>query len=440
MQLDDLTPDGLQGGTQTCDRSGLPISRRTLLASGLLGAVGTAAAAPRQVLTVAAFPLVDKIIEAAIPEWRKLHPEVDIKVLSRPYSDHHTAMTTALSTAVYLPDVMALEVSYVGRFAQGEGLADLTQAPFDIARLRQRYVGYAYDQATNRRGEVVAAPADIGPGTLLYRADILGKAGVSVEQLTRSWDSYVEAGIRIKRNTGAYLIANVAEIKDIVLRTGIQPGEGLYFDKDSRVLVTSPRFVRAFEVARKVRQHQLDARVGAWSNDWAEGLKRGHLATELGGAWLVGQLNNWVAPDTRGLWRAAQLPEGAFAAYGGSFYAIPRHSAPANKALAWEFIQMMTLNRELQFAAFKAQDSFPALVETYDDAFFDAPLPFLGGQKARLIWREAARRITAVHVHKQNNFADEVIGTELDHVLDDGKDIQQALADAKTLIARRAFR
>ena len=101
---------------------------------------------------------------------------------------------------------------------------------------------------------------------------------------------------------------------------------------------------------------------------------------------------------------------------------------------------MMTLDRELQFAAFKAQDSFPALVETYDDPFFEEGLPFLGGQKARLIWREAARRITAVKVHKQNNFADEVISAELDHVLDEGKGIEQALADAGRLIARRAHR
>ena len=423
---------------------GLP-ARRALLASGLAalwpaGAHVQAAGPARKVLTVAAFPLVDKIVEAALPQWRRLHPDVELKVLSRPYADHHTAMTTALSTAVYLPDVMALEQSYVGRFAQGTGLDDLTRPPFDIARHRARFAPYAYDQATTRSGAVVAAPGDIGPGTLLYRTDVLAKAGVQPEDLTRSWDSYVAAGIQIKRKTGAFLIGNVQAVKNILMRSGAKPGEGLYFDKDSRVLVNTPRFVRAFEVARQLRLHQLDARVGEWTNDWAEGFKRGTLATEMSGAWLVGQLNNWVAPDTKGLWRASQLPENAYAAYGGAFYAVPRHSAPENKALAWSFIQMMTLDRERQFAAFKSQDAFPALVDCYDDPFFDEPLPFLGGQKARLLWREAARRITAMPVHKQSTFADEVITTELDHVLDRGKPIPQALADAERLIARRAFR
>jgi multiple sugar transport system substrate-binding protein len=103
-------------------------------------------------------------------------------------------------------------------------------------------------------------------------------------------------------------------------------------------------------------------------------------------------------------------------------------------------IQLLTLSRERQLAAFRSQDAFPALVETYDDAFFDQPIAFLGGQQARLVWREAASHITAVAVHKQDAFAGEVIDTELDKVLDQGKDIATALADAQRLLTRRARR
>lgn len=415
------------------------LTRRQWLAAGLL-APALAPAAARPVLTVAAFPLVDQIVEAARPHWQRLHPGVAIEVVSRQYQDHHTAMTTALSTSVLLPDVMALEVSYVGRFAQGGGLENLAQPPYDVARFRPRFVPYAYDQAVARSGAVVAVPADVGPGTMLYRQDILARAGVAEPELTHSWDSYIAAGQRIQAATGAYLVSHVGQVKDIALRDGIRPGDGLYFDADDNVLVTQPRFVRAFELAREIRRRKLDAKVAAWSNEWAEGLKRGQLATELSGAWLVGQLHNWIAPATAGLWRAAQFPQGAFAGYGGAFYAMPRRGDAARKGLAWDFIQMMTMNRELQFAAFKTQDAFPALLDTHDDPFFEQPLPFLGGQKARLLWREAARRIVATRVHKQNGFADEVVGTELGNVLDRGKPIAQALGDAQRLLERRAKR
>ena len=49
-------------------------------------------------------------------------------------------------------------------------------------------------------------------------------------------------------------------------------------------------------------------------------------------------------------------------------------------------------------------------------------------------------RIGPVRVHKQNNFADEVVGTELDNVIDRGKDIGRALSDAARLLERRARR
>jgi len=416
---------------------------RAVLSSVILvgfAALTASGAWAQQVLTVAAFPAVDDIVRAAIPAWKKKYPNVDIKVVSRQFSDHHTAMTTALSTSSYLPDVMALEVGYVGRFAQGNGLENLSAAPYNIQTSQSRYVAYAYDQATNVRGEVVAAPSDIGPGTLLYRSDILEKAGVKPEDLTRSWDSYVSSGVKIKTATGSYLLAHARDIKDILIRTGIQPGEGLYFDKGNRVLVTSPRFERAFKLAQQVRAQKLDAKVTAWSNEWSEGFKRGALTTQLTGAWLAGHLNNWLAPDTKGKWRASDLPEGASAAFGGTFLAIPKGAAAANKPMAWELIKLLTQTRALQLAAFKSQDAFPALVETHSDAFFEQPIEFLGGQKARLLWRTAASRISAVAVHKQDAFAEEVINTELDKVLDQGKDIKTALADAHRLLERRATR
>ena len=415
------------------------LNRRMVIATGALAAGGVRAQAS-VVLQVAAFPLVDEIARAAIPLWNKLHPGVEVKIQTRQYQDHHTAMTTALSTSGNLPDVMVLEASFLGRFSQGAGLEDLSREPFAIGRFKDSMVPFAYQQATNSRGSIVGMPTDIGPGTLLYRKDILERAGVGEDELTRSWDSYVAAGVRIKAKTGAYLIGTVQSIKDILIRSGIKPGEGQYFDKDSNALVTSDRFVRAFEVAREARSHKLDARTTAWSNEWSEGFRRGTVATEVTGAWMVGQLSNWVAPKTTGLWRAAALPEGSTVSYGGSFYSIPRRSDPGRKALAWEFIQFMTQNRDRQLEAFTKYDAFPALLDAHSAAFFEEPVEFLGGQKARVLWRDTARKITAVQVHKQSSFADEVINTELDKVMLNGKPIRTALSDAQRLLEQRAHR
>ena len=419
-----------------------PARRDVLIAAGAVMAAparSVRAASPRR-LSLAAYPLVDQIVRDALPAWQRAHPGVEVEVISRQYADHHTAMTTALSTSAHLPDIMALESSYLGRFSWGGGLANLSQPPYQAESLAARFVGYAIAAARSPAGHLAALPTDVGPGTLLYRHDLLSRAGTDPDAMGASWESFVEAGARIKAATGAYLLSNAHALKDILIRSGVASGEGLYFGPDSRVLVRSPRFVRAFTLARQLRRQRLDARVNAWSNEWAEALRRGAISTELSGAWMVGQLANWVAPQARGLWRAAHLPGGSFVGYGGTFYAIPRRADPSRNALAWDLIRHLTVEPAQQVAAFRTQDAFPALLATHDDPFFDEPLPFLGGQPARRLWREAARRIGPVRPHKQDNFADEVIGTELDNVLDRGKPIDEALGDAERLLVRRALR
>lgn len=425
--------------------SSLP--RRHLLAAAFGGALGGAAhaahaapAASDAPLTVAAFPLVDVIAKDVLKGWAQRHPGLRTQVISRQYDDHHTAMTTALSTSGYLPDVIALESSYLGRFSLGTGLENLSAPAFGAERFKDSFVHFAFEGARNRQGQVVAMPTDIGPGSLFYRADLLARAGLNEADLTRSWEAYVDAGIQLKAKTGAYLIGDVRLLKDIVLRAGVPPGEGQYFDSLQRPRVTGPSFVRAFGLAQKVRRQGLDARVEVWFNDWAEMLKRGRLATELSGGWMAGQLANWVAPQTAGKWRVAQLPDNTFCAYGGTYYAIPRRSAPERKALAWQLIQELTLDRQRQLEAFQSQDAFPALLAAQQGPFFDAPVPFLGGQKARQLWRDAARRIPVMRMHKQHKFAEEVVNAELDNVLEYGKPIPQALADAQALLVHRANR
>ena len=165
---------------------------------------------------------------------------------------------------------------------------------------------------------------------------------------------------------------------------------------------------------------------------------RGRIATQMMGAWLAGHLKNWLAPDTAGLWRAAGLPGGVYASYGGAFYAIPKKAQ--HKEAAWRFVQFMTLDKETQLESLRVLDTFPALKEAHGAAMMDEPVAFLGGQKARALWRDIAARVPAVPVNKYDAMATDVIRDEFENVVTKGKDIRAALADARSLIERRSRR
>jgi len=389
-------------------------------------------------ITVATFPDLDRAAKAALPRWHAAHPDIDVKIVSLQYADHHTAMTTALATGSGLPDVMAIDFKFIGKFAGSNGFENLDKPPYDAAALRGQFVAYTLAQATNAAGDLAALPADIGPGTLLYRADLVAKAGLSEADLTRSWDSFIASGVKLKAATGASLLADSADIVDIVLRSNLQPGEGIYFDKAGKVLVDSPRFVRAFELGRAAHKAGIAAGTTIWTNEWVAGFRSNRIAGAMMGAWLAGHLKNWLAPDTAGKWRAAPLPAGATASYGGSFYAIPKRAA--HKPEAWAFVRFMTVDKQQQIDSLRALDTFPALLAAQQDPVMSEPMPFLGGQKARELWRDIAAKVPAIPVDKYDSMATDVVRAEYQNVVTRGKDIAAALADAKSLIEHRARR
>jgi multiple sugar transport system substrate-binding protein len=228
------------------------------------------------------------------------------------------------------------------------------------------------------------------------------------------------------------------DIKDIYIRSGLKDGEGIFFDKKGTPLINTPRFQKGFELAKAARTAGIDAKIAAWSNEWSEGFKRDKVASQMMGAWLAGHLSNWLAPESKGKWRSAQLPNGAFASWGGSFYAIPKKAA--NKAAAWDFIKFMSLDKGMQIEAFRSLDAFPSLIEAQSDPFIDQPIEYLGGQKARQLWKLSADKIKAIAVDKYDPVANDVVNAELDKVLEQNKDIKTALADAQEQVKKRVRR
>lgn len=409
----------------------------SLAAALLVLGAGVAAAST---ITVGVFPDLDSVLKAVIPEFNKVYPDIQVNLQVLGYADHHNALLTALATGSGAPDVAAIEIGYLGRFAVEGGLTDLSKPPFNAGQLRDLFVPYAWGQATTADGRIVAIPTDIGPGTMFYRRDVVQAAGLDINAVN-TWNDLVNFGRRVTRDTNGdgkpdvFLIAAASTIADAMYRGNIPEGEGVYFDARGRPVVESARFVNAFTVAQQVRRAGLDARIGAWSNEWYEAFKRGTVAIELSGAWLAGHLQNWMAPETAGKWGARNLPENMYVSWGGSFYAIPEQSA--NKADAWKLVQFLTTRVDIQLLAFRTTNAFPALKAALNDPAFDEPVAFLGGQRARRMWAEAAGKVHVSVIHPGDPVAQEIVASALTQVLEEGRDVRQALAEARQLIERR---
>ncbi|KGY11899.1 sugar ABC transporter substrate-binding protein [Vibrio tubiashii] len=397
-----------------------------------LGLAATATAADKQI-RFDGFPDFDSSLKVLLPDFEK---ETGIKVdyLMNNHGDHHTKLTTNLATGSGAGDVIVVDVEKIGPFVASGGLVNLSEK-YGADKYEERFAPYAWTQGKGADGDIYGMPVDLGPGVMYYRTDIFKNAGIDVEQAIKDWDSYIAAGEKLKEKN-VYLIASAADVAQAIIFTTVPEGEGLYFDKDGNPVVTSERFVHAFEVAKEIRDKGLDGRILAWSNEWYEGFRNGTFATQLSGAWLLGHLNNWIAPDTAGSWGVENLPDGIYGSWGGSFLSIPTQSK--NQDEAWQLIEYMTTDRDVQLKHFETIAAFPANTTTYDDELFQQEVAFLGGQKARLLFAEVAKNIKPVAPAKGDHVARSIIlENALMEVLDEGKDIKTALKEAERLIKRR---
>jgi len=405
---------------------------RIALAALLIG--GVASAQTR--LTVGFFDDFENHLNNVLPRFYELYPDVIIEPRVLGFGDHHDLLITNLATGSGAPDVVVLEVGYIARFIAEGGLRDLSVEPFNADQYQDLFVDYAWAQGRSNDGRQVAMPTDIAPGTMFYRRDVLEASGWTIDMVNASMASYIDYGRHLK-GMGVFLTTNAAQVADGMIRSDIPAGDGIYFAADGTPQLNSERFLEAARVAKAIRDEGLDAQIGAWSNEWFEAFRQGTAATELSGAWLAGHLQNWMAPETAGLWGASVVPGDTMVSWGGSFWAIPGQT-PADKLdAAWDFIRFLTTNPEIQLEAFRTMNAFPAMPVTYDDPMFAEELTFLGGQPARQLWATVAERIPGVLTHQGDIIAAEIWGSALGEILNEGRDIQAALDEAQMLVMRR---
>lgn len=413
------------------------ISLKLKLATAISSAIfSTSVFAEQVILDVAAFANYDNVVRLVTADFEKEYPNIKINLKSLSLGDHHTSLTTSLSTGANVPDVAAIEVSFIGRFSNAGGLDDLNKTPYDAGSYINKFSPFSIPLGQNSDGQQVAIPVDIGPGAIFFRSDVLNKAGVKQEDMLKDWDGFVDAGRKIKETTGSYLVANAVGVKDVVIRSGLQDGQSVYFDDKNNILVESERFKTAFEISKKIYDAGLSAEVGLWTTEWTEALRRGDIASQMFGSWFVGHLRDFVSPNTT-YWRTANLPENTYASWGGTFLSVPKKAK--NKNEAWTFIKYMSDRVDVQVKALD-YGTFPSLIDAQNASLMNQPFEFLGNEKARILWRDAAAKIPAIKAHKNDPLAEQIINDALEKVLKQGVSIDFALADAAKLIKRRARR
>ncbi|MCJ8314877.1 MAG: extracellular solute-binding protein, partial [Pseudomonadales bacterium] len=252
------------------------------------------------------------------------------------WSSHNRLLRLNLNTGSASTDLVLIEGVEIGAYLNFDSLEDLTSkfAPF-----KNDMVDYAVKQGQDITGAQKAVPIDLGPGVMFYRRDLMQGLGFEVEEVIKSWDSWVEYGEYLRDNHDVYLVSNASAVARAIIYGTAEAGHGIYTGPNDTVLIETTRFKQAFNMAIKINDLGLDANTGIWNDSWYNGFKTGSFATDFSSFWILHHLESWIAPDASGLLGVSHLPNDIYANLGGTFAAIPTQAN--NKDDAWKVIEYM---------------------------------------------------------------------------------------------------
>jgi multiple sugar transport system substrate-binding protein len=295
----------------------------------------------------------DALFADALTKLREKHPDMTINVDYRvlPYADTRKQILTAMAGKTPL-DLISVDQIWLGEFAQGGFLSDLTDLTNSWNRSSEWYKtnwdGGMYN------GKVYGIWAWTDVRAMWYWKDILNQSGVNPESLS-TWDGYLEASKKIGDSTrgkgieamhlvGAshspdmwypYLWIQGGEI--VKQKTG-HPENGTYWFP----AYNSTEGVKALEFLK----NQVNAGIKPQINHfWGQEFADKKFAVMLEGSWLLGHFNRteWNTLDKNvGMIPMFPVPKSGDTSatmMGGWMLGIPQTST--NKALSWELLSIM---------------------------------------------------------------------------------------------------
>ena len=389
-------------------------------------------------ITVWAWDVALKQLQASAEKFKETHPDVEFQFEEMGTEQIYTKLATTLNTGKGLADVILLEGEQVSGYASKypDGFADLS----DIVNKDDNLPVKMGEVTVNDK--VVGFPWDAGPVALFYRTDYFEQAGVNPEDI-KTWDDFIEAG---KKVTATCKTPSGEPVKMLPIAPNgsnfwklllTEKGAG-YFDAEGNTAVNSPEALECMEMAKKI----YDADIALNYTDWAEYegvVVNQSVATIPEAVWMIGTIKD-KGPDQSGKWGVMSLPvfpgdEPSGSTNGGSDIVIP--AASANVDIAKEFVQFAMTDVDLQADGFVNYGLFPSYIPAYDAEVFTEPDEFFGGQKIYETFIELGKKVPAVNYTENYNEAMKAAGSACAKVYLEGQDPKTVLEDLeKDLVSK----
>jgi lactose/L-arabinose transport system substrate-binding protein len=252
------TPDTSSARSKTLTRGTfLKGAAATAAAVGASGVATTVARAASRVEVVSSAPSGaitiwvngNAFAPAQVAAFNKVYPNVKVTQKITAYVPNTPSLSAHLVTGVGVPDgIFFMEDAFLGQFAPN--LYDVSK---QVAPYASKIAPYKIN-ASKQNGRMVGIPWDVDPAFLIYRMDIVGKAGVDVSKIA-TYDDLIAAARTVKAKvpgcTGPlFFLDSPGFFQFVVEGLAWQQGTGI-IDAQGKLNLRAKAYTNAFNYLEK---------------------------------------------------------------------------------------------------------------------------------------------------------------------------------------------
>jgi multiple sugar transport system substrate-binding protein len=331
----------------------------------LMCAVGCSPAPQHRLVNVWAMGREGEVIAQLLPQFRKLHPDIEVRIQQLPWTAAHQKLLTGFAGEA-TPDLCQLGNTWIPEFVALQALEPLNQslARSTIVQASDYFPGIWDTNIIG--GTLYGVPWYIDTRLLFYRRDLLTEAGFA--DPPRSWEEWSRMLAAIKARVGPERYSVLLPLDEFapLLVLAIQQPEPLLREDGRYGNFRSPGFRRALAFYREMFQRQWAPPITGTqiSNVWDE-LGRGYYSFYISGPWNIGEFKRRLPPELQSTWMTAPMPgpdgPGASLA-GGSSLVIFRRSR--HKQDAWLLLEFLS-SPEIQQRFYQLTGDLPPRRSTW---------------------------------------------------------------------------
>ncbi len=263
-----------------------------------------------------------------------------------PLADYEAKIRPLLAMGKNVPDIFVGEAAYVRQFVEAGYWANLSEKPFNADT--SEMFSYAAEMGTDSSGNVVALTWQTTPGGWFYRRSLAKEYfgtddPTEIGKLFTNWDKVMETAKTLHDESGGE-VKMFPGIGETIYRIFYSSRKTPWVNTGNEFAIDN-QLLDYMRIGKEIRDNGYDAKLDDWSGPWFDAMNTppGEAKVFVYGwpTWGLQFVMNGQDKSS-GDWAVTAPPDPFF--WGGTWVGIYRDSP--NKALAWEFIKMLTQDKE----------------------------------------------------------------------------------------------